>query len=416
MPKEIVDALMKQIRAGKLPAFCRKEGIKGEKCAHAYANVIGNKIERRKAAKGGNWSEDLLKSFGHYTQIPLEDEIIVEDDGIWLLAADKDTRLRLIDGRTVPVAESAHMASLGAWVHPDYDISFHIDHRSDKTVDATIKDVRYDLERGLYLKVNTEDEQIMSALETGDIRPSIETSVEVKDGVIDFYFPTGVGLMWEGEPMGAEVGAEAPPAEAMAALGGDLVTEDPKPEQEPKVEADPKKTEEGDPKKTPPTPTPPEPPKAPEPPAKGEDDFKAKYEELLTKLEANKDKDNPYVEELRLSYISRLPEGMREDYKETGIEELKTLVSLSEAVRVEFEDRLKATEKRVAPIIQERDKIESIKKDVDEYGAMTSEKWAQVKAMELTMRGRPIPENIQKILGEKNLQLAIDEAQKLKKR
>jgi hypothetical protein len=407
MPEELVKKIMAQIDKGKIPAFCKKKGLKGSKCAHAWAATIENAMKSRQAAKGGEL-EELLKTFGNYSQIPSEDEIIVEEDGIWLLAADKNTHLNLIDGRSLPVSEIAHMVALHNKDWLETEIEGHIDHRPDKPVKIDIKEARYDLDRGLYLKVDTKDDDIFRGLADGSIRPSIETSAQVVDDAINVYIPTGVGLMVERQAMGDHVGPEAPPVEA---IGGEIVTEEQTKDPDPAPEADPKA--DPPPKEEPPkveTKPKEDPPKEK---VKGEDEYKTKYEELLSKMEGNE----AYVKELKETYVSKLPEDLHEHARELPMDELKTLVALSNAIRADFEDRLEKIDTRVAPIIKERDDIKSAEKKTEDTGAYTDEAWAIVKARQSYAMGRPVPKRVEDILGEdglKKVRKEIDEARKLK--
>ena len=399
MPKEIEDAIGEQLAAGKLPDFCKSNGLKGDACKKAYASMVGNLIKKRRQAKGGKDTE-AANSF--YSQILVDGDAYEDEEAVWVLVAEPDTHLNLSNGSKLPVNELAHVASLGAWVSPLYNNKIHIDHKKDKTVKGEFLDVRYDFDRGLYLKMDIEDAEIKSHILDGTIRPSIEVDAELaEDGSeIGFYLPTGLGLMWEGEAMGLDVGAETPTPEAMEALGGDTMSEDKPKEQEKPLE---------DTKELPTTDTPPapEPPKEVEPVAEppSEEDWQAKYNELVTKLDAKDTKYESYTAELRQTYLSRLPENMREAYKDADVERLKDVVTIAEGVRADFSERLDKTEKSITPIIRERDELAQQKATVDDRGRMDDKAWAIMKAAEYVSTGRTnFPDRVKELLTAKELE------------
>lgn len=396
MPKEIVDRIMKQIKAGKIPAFCKSKGLKGEKCAHAYASMVDNVIKKRRAAKGGKNTE-TANSF--YSQILLDGDAYEEDDGIWVLAAEPNTYLNLSNGSKLPVNELAHVASLGAWISPLYSNKIHIDHRKDKEIGGEFVDVRYDFDRGLYLKINVEDAEIKSHILDGTIRPSIEVDAELSDdgSEIAFYLPTGLGLMWEGEAMGLDVGVETPSPEAMEALGGEKMNEE-----KPDAGEEAKKEE---PKEEPKLDTAPAPKPDKEPASDAGEDWKSKYDELVAKLDATDEKYRPYMSELRSSYLNRLPENVRDMYKDSDIERLKDVVAIAESVRADLSDRIDRAEKSITPIIRERDEIAKKQKMVDDRGRMDDKAWAMMKAAEYFSVGRfNLPDRVKELLTAKELE------------
>lgn len=198
------------------------------------------------------------------------------------------------------------------------------------------------------------------------------------------------------------------------------MTEDPKPKVDPTApEADPKADPKPDPKVVEPVKT--DPPKVEDPPkadppkteAGADADYKKRYEALLSKLEGNEE----YVNELKQTYVEKLPEALHDHAKELPMTELKTLVALSEAIKVEFSDKLEKIDTRVAPIIKERDDIKAAEKKTTEEGPYTDEAWALVKARQGYTMGRPIPERVKDILGDdglKKVRKELDEARKTK--
>lgn len=174
-------------------------------------------------------------AYSTYTQDPSSAYISVEEDGgIWVKVMDHDAALLGADGKPYTLDETALMATLGAWVSPAYDLKGHIDHRPEKEVEIEFMDAKYDLGDGLYVKMKPVDTEVWQSVAEGVMRPSGEFIVPEdpdsvdEEGVVQFVMPTGMGLMWEGEPTSEGAGPGNPSQEAVSAeiVGGEKVSDE----------------------------------------------------------------------------------------------------------------------------------------------------------------------------------------------
>ena len=85
---------------------------------------------------------------------------------------------------------------------------------------------RYAWGDGLYLRVMAADEELRTALLDGTVRPSVEMDLVMVEDDNDVVWPTGLGLMWQGEATSPGAGAAAPPETALELQGGKTVTDE----------------------------------------------------------------------------------------------------------------------------------------------------------------------------------------------
>jgi hypothetical protein len=260
MPIEVVNSVVARINTtGKWPKMCDSKKMTKKQCGEKMAAIVSAKAKKRRALKGGSCCG--LTAHSAYTQDPSDAYVSVEEDGgIWVKVMDYDASLLGADGKPYTVDETALMASLGAWVSPAYDLKGHIDHKQEKEVEIEFMDARYDLGDGLYVKLKPEDKEVWQSVAEGVMRPSGEFIVPEDpeaidtEGVVQFVMPSGMGLMWEGEPTSPGSGPGNPSQEAVSAeiVGGENTSDetgaDPKPDEagaDPKEGADPKTDEAG---------------------------------------------------------------------------------------------------------------------------------------------------------------------------
>ena len=202
MSDTVITPVKKRCATGKMPAWMRKmkksNDYSCEELATAVTSLVTDKRKRARKAMAGDKKTSVLSLYGG-------------DDWTWILATENDTRLRGLSGDRYLIDPTAHMAALPTWNKIN---NGHIDHNREKRVDIEVGEARYDIDKGLYLKVRTNDDEVNKELKRGDILPSIEVDVESEDvldkNIIDYYVPTGLGLMKDNEPMGNSVGPEKP--------------------------------------------------------------------------------------------------------------------------------------------------------------------------------------------------------------
>ena len=167
-----------------------------------------------------------------YTQAPLKEKPKVDsDDGIWLKIMDWDAKLLDSDtGAPYQVSEEALVAAMGAWASPLYqDVRANIDHRRETALsreEFDFLEARYEWGDGLFVKVMPTDAELRLALLDGTVRPSPEFELRVYDDGEDVVWPTGLGLMWEGEPTSAGSGVAEPSENALELKGGKNMSKD----------------------------------------------------------------------------------------------------------------------------------------------------------------------------------------------
>ena len=223
------------------------------------------------------------------------------------------------------------MAALPEWLKVDRG---HTDHKPENNNKIQISDARYDIDKGLYLRVRSDDEQITKGLRSGSILPSIEVDVESEDvlenNVIDCYAPTGLGLMVENEPMGNSVGPEKPVDRySVPIYAGEINMEEKE-----NVEEETKEEEivESDTTEA-----------QPEPVQESKDSkteevdeltqLKTQNKELNEKLEAvlgQVDSKASAEEELKKIYLGKIPESIHNDVDKLDLPTLKAFAKLSD--------------------------------------------------------------------------------------
>ena len=203
MPIEVVNAVKRRCNTGKMPAWMRKmkksKNLSCEQLGETVAGMVKNKRQRARSKVAGERGDDsVLHLYGG-------------DDWVWILASEPDTRLKGLSGERYLVDPTAHMASLPDWLKVK---SGHIDHSDSRSKQIQVGEARFDVDKGLYLKVRSDDVDVSKGLRSGTILPSIEIDVKEKDildnNIIDFYSPVGLGLMVDNEPLGNSVGPEKP--------------------------------------------------------------------------------------------------------------------------------------------------------------------------------------------------------------
>ena len=319
MPEAIVKQVEKQCKAGKKPAIC-KDTEDCHACGEKVAAVVAAKRKKGQSIAGGSLDEvDVTHLHGLYSQEDLTYEPIDDGNGIWLRVLDFDAKMiDTLSGKPVEVSQEAIMAALPKWVSPLYpDIKANIDHnlgsiqKEFSREEFEFVEAKYEINDGLYLKVQPADSEIRGALLSKTLRPSPEFDIEEYEDVGDVVRPTGLGLMWEGNPVSRGSGAAAP---STIAIGGENVTDEPNPEPEPNVNA------EQDPK--------PEPEPEPEPEEPSAEDklkeemealrkemaeMKTNYEAVLKDNEDQKEREREHIEKEKAKIIKKLPDGYPTD-------------------------------------------------------------------------------------------------------
>ena len=387
MPIEVVNKVKSRCATGKMPAWMRKmkkeRSLSCGQLGEAVASMVENKRKRSRAKMAGEkGSESVLHLYGG-------------DDWVWVLASEPSTRLRGLSGERFLVDPTAHMASLPEWLNIGKG---HIDHKSDKPVDLQVGEAKFDVDRGLYLKVRSDDANLLSDIKSGSVLPSIEIDVETEDvlddNVIDYYTPTGLGLMKENEPMGNSVGPEKPNDRySVPVYAGELnMTEEKEDVEETKEEAE----------------TPVEP--AVEAPAKSETveepegepknelteatdkvaELEKKLEEVLNQVDS---KASAEVE-LKKIYLDKIPESIHNDVDKLDLTTLKAFAKLSDHFQSQIEDTTRLEE---APVINETDRV-GLDEGFNEDGSMNDKLFYSLKIKHAKANGMKYPEEWDKYL------------------
>ena len=381
MPIEVVNKVKSRCATGKMPAWMRKmkkeRSLSCGQLGEAVASMVENKRKRSRAKMAGEkGSESVLHLYGG-------------DDWVWILASEPSTRLRGLSGERFLVDPTAHMASLPEWLNIGKG---HIDHKADKPVDLQVGEAKFDVDRGLYLKVRSDDANLLSDIKSGSVLPSIEIDVETEDvlddNVIDYYTPTGLGLMKENEPMGNSVGPEKPNDRfSVPMYAGELnMAEETEKAEEPKTEEDaPVKTEVEPPA---------EPEVTEEPKVESQDELavlKAAKKELEDKLEEVLDQVDSKAsaeEELKKIYLSKIPESIHKDVDALDLTTLKAFAKLSDHFQTQIEDTTRLEE---APVINETDSVGS-EEGIDSDGKMTDKLFYSLKIKHAKANGMKYPD------------------------
>ena len=234
MPEAIVKKVEAQCNAGKRPKMCSAD-ISCHACGEKVASVVAAKREKGQTAAGGvmDENEEVTRLHGLYSQDDLTYEPIDDGNGIWLRVLDHDAKM--VDVKTgvpIQVSQEALLASRSKWISPLYpDIKANIDHNLGSMEkifsreEFDFVEAKYEINDGLYLKVQPSDTEIRGALLSGALRPSPEFTIREYEDVGDVIWPTGLGLMWEGTPVSGGSGAAAP---STIAVGGETMTDEEK--------------------------------------------------------------------------------------------------------------------------------------------------------------------------------------------
>ena len=381
MPVEVVNAVQKRCQTGKMPAWMRKmkksRDLSCNQLGEAVASMVENKRKRgRTKVAGKAGDESVLHLYGG-------------DDWVWILASEPDTRLRGLEGERYLVDPTAHMASLPQWLKV---AEGHMDHKPDLQKSIQIGEAKFDVDRGLYLKVRSDDNELLSDIKSGAVLPSIEIDVNQDDvlenNLIDYYTPVGLGLMKENEPMGNSVGPEKPNDRfSVPMYAGELnMAEETEKAEEPKTEEDaPVKTEVEPPA---------EPEVTEEPKVESRDELavlKAAKKELEDKLEEVLDQVDSKAsaeEELKKIYLSKIPESIHKDVDALDLTTLKAFAKLSDHFQTQIEDTTRLEE---APVINETDSVGS-EEGIDSDGKMTDKLFYSLKIKHAKANGMKYPD------------------------
>jgi len=378
MPVEVVNAVQKRCATGKMPAWMRKmkksRDLSCDQLGEAVASMVENKRKRARAKVAGErGSDSVLHLYGG-------------DDWVWILASEPDTRLKGLAGERYLVDPTAHMASLPDWLKVK---NGHIDHNDSRAKEIQVGEAKFDVDKGLYLKVRSDDVELNKGLRSGTILPSIEIDVEEKDildnNVIDFYAPVGLGLMVDNEPLGNSVGPEKPNDRfSVPIYAGELdMTEEKETKEEEKevpVETEPE--------------TPAKPEVAEEPKEEPPDELTEatdKVAELEKKLEEVLDQVDSKASaevELKKIYLAKIPESIHKDVDALDLNTLKAFAKLSDHFQTQLEGTTRLEE---APVINETDTVGS-EEGIDAKGRMTDKLFYTLKIKHAKANGMKYPE------------------------
>tara|TARA_R100000458_G_scaffold58972_1_gene68269 strand:+ start:669 stop:1838 length:1170 start_codon:yes stop_codon:yes gene_type:complete len=387
MTSEVVTPVKKRCATGKMPAWMRKmkksNDYSCEELATAVTTLVTDKRKRARKAMAGDRKTSVLSLYGG-------------DDWTWILATENDTRLRGLSGDRYLIDPTAHMAALPTWTKIN---SGHIDHNPEKKVKIDVGEARYDIDKGLYLKVRTDDDDINRQLKRGDVLPSIEVDVESEDvldkNIIDYYNPTGLGLMKDSEPLGNSVGPEKPSDRySVPIYAGELNMDKEKEETtkeekvveapvepaaetsaEPETVEEPKKEESVDELK-----------EATEKVA----ELEKKLEEVLNQVDSKASAE----EELKKIYLDNIPESMHTDVSHLDLATLKAFSKLSNHFSSKLEESTRLEE---APVINETDEVGS-DKGIKADGTMNDKLYYSLKIKHAKANGMKYPEEWNKYL------------------
>jgi len=381
MPIEVVNAVQKRCATGKMPSWMRKmkkeRSLSCDGLGEAVASMVKNKRKRNRAKVAGEkGSESVLHLYGG-------------DDWTWILASEPDTRLRGLQGERYLIDPTAHMASLPEWLKVS---NGHIDHLDSKKRDLEIGEARFDVDRGLYLKVRSENPEINQGIKKGDILPSIEIDVEetdvLDDNVIDFYSPTGLGLMVDNDPLGNSVGPEKPNDRySVPIYAGEIKME----EEQEKSETKTKEEVEAPVEPAAETPAKPETVEEPEKEPVNElteatdkvAELEKKLEEVLNQVDSKASAE----EELKKIYMNKIPESMHSDVSELDLKTMKAFAKLSDHFSTQLEESTRLEE---APVINETDTVGS-DEGFNEDGSMNDKLFYSLKIKHAKANGMKYP-------------------------
>tara|TARA_R100000458_G_scaffold35183_1_gene32587 strand:- start:324 stop:1496 length:1173 start_codon:yes stop_codon:yes gene_type:complete len=388
MSSEVTAPVEKRCATGKMPAWMRRMKSKNnyscDELAGAVTSMVMDKRSRARTKMAGKKGDsNVLHLYGG-------------DDWTWILATENDTRLRGLSGDKYLVDPIAHMAALPQWTKITKG---HIDHKMDSESELEIGEARYDVDKGLYLKVRSDNPEISTGLKKGSILPSIEIDVENEDvldnNIIDYYVPTGLGLMKDNEPMGNSVGPEKPNDRfSVPIYAGELdMTEEQEKEtitKEEEVEAQAEPAAE-----TPAEPEPVEEPKEEE----SVDELTAattKVAELEKKLEEvlnQVDSKASAEEELKKMYLEKIPEALHSDVDTLDLATLKAFSKMSDHFQNQLGDATKLEE---APVINEQDN--AFESGINADGNMSDKLYYSLKIKHAKANGMKYPEEWEKYL------------------
>tara|TARA_X000001388_G_scaffold61858_2_gene47553 strand:+ start:153 stop:1325 length:1173 start_codon:yes stop_codon:yes gene_type:complete len=381
MSEVVTTPVKKRCETGRMPAWMRKMKKSNDyscvELAEAVTSLVTDKRKRARKVMAGDKKTSVLSLYGG-------------DDWTWILATENDTRLRGLSGDRYLIDPTAHMAALPTWTKV---LNGHIDHNLEKKVDIDVGEARYDIDKGLYLKVRTNDDDINRQLKRGDILPSIEVDVESEDvldkNIIDYYVPTGLGLMKDNEPLGNSVGPEKPSDRFSVPIyaGETNMTKE-------KEEVKEDKTEDVEAQAEPAAETPAEPETVEEPKEEESVDelteATTKVAELEKRLEevlGQVDSKASAEVELKKIYLDKIPESIHSDVNGLDLNTLKAFAKLSDHFQSQIEDTTRLEE---APVINETDKVGS-EDGFNSDGSMNDKLYYSLKIKNAKANGMKYP-------------------------
>ncbi len=379
----VTKPVQKRCATGKMPAWMRKmkksNGYSCEELATAVTDLVVNKRKRAKRVEAGEKKTSVLSLYGG-------------DDWTWILATENDTRLRGLSGDRYLIDPTAHMAALPTWTKINKG---HVDHNRENRVDIEVGEARYDIDKGLYLKVRTNDNEVNKELKRGDILPSIEVDVESEDvldkNIIDYYVPTGLGLMKDNEPMGNSVGPEKPSDRfSVPIFAGEI---DMTKEKEEVKEETQEEEEEVEAQAEPAVETPAKSETEEEPKEESVDELTmatnkvAELEKRLEEVLNQVDSKASAEDELKKIYMSKIPESIHSDVNSLDLPTLKAFAKLSDHFNSQIEDS--STRLEEAPVINETDSV-GLDAGIDSNGRMEDKLYYSLKIKHAEANGSNI--------------------------
>jgi len=380
----VTKPVQKRCATGKMPAWMRKmkksNGYSCEELATAVTDLVVNKRKRARRVEAGEKKTSVLSLYGG-------------DDWTWILATENDTRLRGLSGDRYLIDPTAHMAALPTWTKINKG---HVDHNRENRVDIEVGEARYDIDKGLYLKVRTNDNEVNKELKRGDILPSIEVDVESEDvldkNIIDYYVPTGLGLMKDNEPMGNSVGPEKPSDRfSVPIFAGEIDMTKEKEE----VKEETQEEEEVEAQAEPAVETPAKSETEEEPKEESVDELKiatdkvAELEKRLEEVLNQVDSKASAEDELKKIYMSKIPETIHSDVNSLDLPTLKAFAKLSDHFNSQIEDSSARLEE--APVINETDSV-GLDAGIDSNGRMEDKLYYSLKIKHAEANGMKYPD------------------------
>tara|TARA_R100001082_G_scaffold3575_2_gene2887 strand:+ start:1715 stop:2893 length:1179 start_codon:yes stop_codon:yes gene_type:complete len=381
----VTKPVQKRCATGKMPAWMRKmkksNGYSCEELATAVTDLVVNKRNRARRVEAGEKKTSVLSLYGG-------------DDWTWILATENDTRLRGLSGDRYLIDPTAHMAALPTWTKIN---NGHVDHNRENRVDIEVGEARYDIDKGLYLKVRTNDNEVNKELKRGDILPSIEVDVESEDvldkNIIDYYVPTGLGLMKDNEPMGNSVGPEKPSDRfSVPIFAGEI---DMTKEKEEVKEETQEEEEEVETQAEPAVETPAKSETEEEPKEESVDELTmatnkvAELEKRLEEVLNQVDSKASAEDELKKIYMSKIPESIHTDVNSLDLPTLKAFAKLSDHFNSQIEDSSARLEE--APVINETDSV-GLDAGIDSNGRMEDKLYYSLKIKHAEANGMKYPD------------------------